>query len=558
MKKPGKKIEEVHYWEAMADSLVALLLCVLLVVALLVFYLVRIPDSENVDTEYGDRYEETTAYDDGGGGYVSGAVDNTAGDGWEDTDAHDAGNNEAGTTETETTTVEEEDGYHSEFEDPDPGAGLGEGTDKASVLVQVVDGETGRTVKQEGIKFELYDRDSQLQILSTYYPEKTEFSVFETDQNGEFYLPEKIMLSTYYLQELTAVSGYDLADRTEFEVKTTTDWADPLLVTIPIYPARNSLRVQLVDEESGKALSGATFDVVASGDIITKDGTVRYKSGDVVDTIVLDEDGYGESIQLFLGTYLLRQKTVPEYYAKIKNESSVEVYSKNSAEAQDVTEISEGRTAINVTVVDALYDSVRLEGTEFKLLTDAGETLQTFSSDASGSFTVKDLEKNTTYHLQQISALEGYEMDRSDHEISVSEDGLIEGDAEVNITIRNSTVRISVGVHDMLFRGQVSDVNMALCDAENNVIKIWNSTGVEEVITGLEPGEYRIIMAGNDSQAAAIMVEKTSQLQEYNFSYLSTTDLATIAALAIVILGAAVIINIVLRRRKRNRKKEEE
>ena len=49
--------------------------------------------------------------------------------------------------------------------------------------------------------------------------------------------------------------------------------------------------------------AAAPSRVVAAEDIATLDGTVRYTAGQVVDTIECDEEGYGESQELYLGTY---------------------------------------------------------------------------------------------------------------------------------------------------------------------------------------------------------------------------------------------------------------
>ena len=53
-KKQKRNYNEVNYWESMADSMVGLLLCVLLITMLLIIYLVRIPDEEFVDPDPGD------------------------------------------------------------------------------------------------------------------------------------------------------------------------------------------------------------------------------------------------------------------------------------------------------------------------------------------------------------------------------------------------------------------------------------------------------------------------------------------------------------------------
>ena len=47
-------------------------------------------------------------------------------------------------------------------------------------------------------------------------------------------------------------------------------------------------------------LSGAVFQVIASKDIVTADGTVRANAGDVVAEIITDENGYAVVLVVFI------------------------------------------------------------------------------------------------------------------------------------------------------------------------------------------------------------------------------------------------------------------
>lgn len=61
-------------------------------------------------------------------------------------------------------------------------------------------------------------------------------------------------------------------------------------------------------------LSGAVFQVIASEDIITADGTVRANAGDVVAEITTDENGYAETDLLYLGKYEVKEIKAPDGY----------------------------------------------------------------------------------------------------------------------------------------------------------------------------------------------------------------------------------------------------
>lgn len=550
MKKHKRKYDEVNYWESMADSMVGLLLFVLLILLLLIMYVVQLPDDD-----LGNTYQQNTVVDDGGGNY--GNYDESDEDGDTYNDDHDSGSDldEGGGG---TGGAGDTDDEKNKFEDPDPGAGNGEGSNKAAVYVQVVDEETGVTIKKKGIEFELYGSGSALQVLSTYYPKKTDYKKYQTDESGVFYLPEKLYLASYYLHALSTIKGYDIADNVNFTLNEAYDWDDPYILTVPMHPSKNIIRVQLVDKDNGENISDATFDVIASENIVTQDGTTRYREGDVVDTIELDENGYGESKEIYLGKYQLRQNKVPEFYAKTSEDTAVEVKSKTEAAVPAVTEITEEKTSVTVSLTDALYDTKYISGAKFELSAESGGKSETYKTDDKGRFTITDLKKNTTYHIKQVSAVSDYEMSNEDYSFTVNGDGLIDGKETEEIKVTNRIIRISVGIKDKLFRGQVSDVNIAIHDAEDNTVKVWDSTGLEQTIEGLTPGEYMVIINGNKDQAQKIRVEDKTELQAFSFEQWTVADIGAIIGVSFVVIGMIVILVIVGKRRRQRKIEDKE
>ena len=72
-------------------------------------------------------------------------------------------------------------------------------------------------------------------------------------------------------------------------------------------------------------LSGAVFQVIASEDIITLDGTIRANAGDVVAEITTDENGYAETDLLYLGKYEIVEASAPYGYVKNSEIQAVEL-----------------------------------------------------------------------------------------------------------------------------------------------------------------------------------------------------------------------------------------
>ena len=553
MKKSKRKITEVSYWESMADSMVALLLCILLIMMLLMLYLVRIEDNKKVDDQFGYRYNEYDDPYDGDNNQNYEHVDDEAGDTY-DRDNNDGGGGGYGGGGGDG------DGTDTEafpYEDPDPGAGEGEGLDRAAVFVQVIDGETERSIKKAGITFELYDTDALLQTLNTYYPKKISYKEYKTDSTGVFYLPEKIFLDTYYLHCLTAVPGYDTADNCYFEIDQAYDWDDPFVVNVRLYPSKSAIELHLKDASNGQAISGATFQVIAAENITTADGTLRYRENSVVDNIVIGSDGTGKSKDLYLGSYLLRQSVVPDYYAKIEKDELVTLQTRTAAKQQEVVNLYEEKTSVEIAAVDELYDTVPLTNVSFTLRTDEGTVLQRFTTDEQGRFTVSSLKKNTTYRIRQETVLDGYQKQTEDLTFWVSGEGYIDGAVNAAMQVQNRTLRISVGVQDMLFRNFVSDVNLALIDSDGNVVKNWSSTGMEQTIEGLASGEYKLVMGGNQDEAITILVENKAELQEFRLERWTTVDIATLIAVSVIGVGLLVLLIWLLKNHKFKKKGSE-
>lgn len=534
MKKKNRKTTEVSYWESMADSMVALLLCILLIMLLLMLFLVRIEDNRMVDDELGIDYGGYTDPDAGGGNRDNGRIDDEDGDSYttENEDGGGGGGEEGGG----------EDDADEEFEDPDPGAGEGDGSDRAAVFVQVMDGETNRTIKKEGITFELYSRNAALQVLNTYYPKKISYKQYKTDNQGVFFLPERIRLGDYYLRCLTAVTGYDTGKDTYFLIDQSYEWEDPYVLNVKLYPSKSVIEVHYKDETDGKALSDGEFQVVAAENITTADGTLRYREGSVVDSVQIGSDGVGQSKELYLGSYLLRQSAVPTYYGKTEREQSVTLKPRTAAKRQESVEILGAKTTLTLTATDELYESSPLADVRFTLRESNGSIVGRLTTNEQGRFTVSNLKKNTMYSIRQESELPGYTRYGTDLTFRVDGDGYINGTTNAEMKVTNRTLRLSVGVQDQLFRGLVSDVNLALMDADGNVVKNWSSSGMEQTIEGLAPGEYKLIVGGNQEKAASIIVENIPEIQQVRLSRWTTADIAGLTAGVAVIIGLIVVL----------------
>ncbi|MDO4557040.1 MAG: SpaA isopeptide-forming pilin-related protein, partial [Lachnospiraceae bacterium] len=292
MKKNRREEEPVTFWKSAVDMFSALLLVVLMILMLFMLNVLENEEYTDYFSKNSDREETIIDHEEEDITIVN------------DSDKEDIGSAGGGGDDGGS-----EDGETSQ---PEDGIGIGDqDLSKAAVYAVVVDAETGNALEEQGILFELYNAENTRVVLNTYYPEMIRYEQFTTTADGSFYLPEKVNLGTFYFKELTEPVGYDKAEDTSFILEEAYDWSDPYIVYIPVSPSKNTISVQLTDSNTGDGITGASWKVIAEEDIVTVDGTTRAVKGDVVDTIECDENGYGESTELYLGKYKLQQKDIP-------------------------------------------------------------------------------------------------------------------------------------------------------------------------------------------------------------------------------------------------------
>ena len=552
--------EDMNYWQPTSDLFSTLTMILLLVILMLGLYLVQIPEYRLPDPEAGNTYSDDGGEDDGGGADHTATPSPTA-FAWDPS----GGSNTPFPDVTITPTVTPEPTLTPTpvwFTSRDAGGGDGGGEDpdkgmKSAVYVMLVDGQTDNIIKEANVQFELYEDDGALMVLNSYYPEWETYRTYETTESGYFYLPEKIPLGSYELHELTEAEGYELAENQKFDLEEVWDWDNPYVVRVPVYPSRNVIRVQARDAETGIGLAGASFEVIAAESIITADGTTRYRSGETVGEIVCDESGYGESEEMYLGSYTLRQAEIPPYYAGLREDIPVTVERKTNV-GSTMCNIDYSRTRVQLTVVDELYLVRGISGAVFQVSTSqAGVLPKEYTTNSNGIITLEELEKGTVYTIRQTGTVGDFLPAKEETVVTVSSDGYIDDETETDITLMNRMIRVFIGIKDEFSNTQVQDVKLSLYDSADNLIRSWTTTGTELGITNLQPGPYYIIKDGDESNRYDIQVLDQPEIQTIMLqtSYLMKYIIIGVAAvLTLVILTVTIIL--LIRRRKKQKKIE--
>ena len=340
--------------------------------------------------------------------------------------------------------------------------------------MKVIDGETRRAIREEGVTFIFLDEHRNQIGLNAYYPEAITFLEYKTSELGVFYLPEKIDLGQYTLSQMSEPEGYDISKDINFTITEDHDWSEPYIIEVELYPSRNVIDVKNVDAVTGKPVGGGRYDVYAVEDIITKDGTLRYTAGSIVDHIICDGSGNGSSKELYLGEYSLQQREPPQYYARILEPVESTLEKKQETKTSTAHTMYCHRTTVNVNVRDALYGTIPIPGASFRVTDRPGTASFDVSSDENGQIRMDELTKNTTYTLKQLTTAEGYRHDGGEYSFTVANDGRIDGETTTEIQVSNHTIRLAVTIRDALLRNQVTDYNVTLYSQNDEIVKIWN------------------------------------------------------------------------------------
>ena len=233
-------------------------------------------------------------------------------------------------------------------------------------LVKIVkkDAETGNIIPVLGIGFKVWDCQNECYVEQTInYPTQITIDTYYTDESGSLMMPSELVYGNYELHEVQTANGYVLdetpvlfaidgqeevitvekfntAQKGKISVRKTGDIFTRVNKASSAYTNEDGNLIENPTTytpvfETGN-LAGAVFQVIASEDIITADGTVRAKAGDVVAEITTDENGYAETDLLYLGKYEVKEITAPNGYVLNSKSQFIElVYAGQEIEVRD-------------------------------------------------------------------------------------------------------------------------------------------------------------------------------------------------------------------------------
>ena len=223
---------------------------------------------------------------------------------------------------------------------------------KSSIEIVKKDAETSAVIPLAGAGFQVRSKvTGELITQHLTYPTPVDIDTFYTDTTGKLMLPEPLPYGDYELIEVQAPSGYVLAKE---PVAFTVDGTQSL-VTVECYDTAQKGQItinktgemfQSVTETDGiyqpvyadGGLVGAVYALTAAEDIYTPDGTLRLAAGELAAELTTGEDGTAISEPLYLGHYLLTERTAPEGH--VLDETPIEVELTYAGQEVEVTQTS--------------------------------------------------------------------------------------------------------------------------------------------------------------------------------------------------------------------------
>jgi uncharacterized surface anchored protein len=188
------------------------------------------------------------------------------------------------------------------------------------------DAESGKIIPLAGTAVKIRNADTgEWVVQHLNYPSPIDIDTFVTDATGTLMLPEPLPFGNYELYEQQSPWGYVLdKEPVPFVVDGSQD-----VITVEKYniPQKGTITVskegevfRSVTEAGGlyqpqyevQGQPGAVYDITALEDIVTPDGTVHLKAGELAATLTTGNDGTAALEPLYLGRYQVLERIAPE------------------------------------------------------------------------------------------------------------------------------------------------------------------------------------------------------------------------------------------------------
>ena len=355
---------------------------------------------------------------------------------------------------------------------------------KGKIQIRKIDAETKRTIPIEGISFRILDKKTG----------KVTAENLKTDRNGWIQVDQMLPFGTYILEEITPPDGYKKGKSLEFTV----DSEEIITVTYENIPKKGKIKIKKKKAGSKILLSDVVFVILAKEDIVTGDGSIRLKKGEIADTIVTDQNGTAVSKELYPGLYEIQEKRQKPGYSRNMQGKEIRIEKDTEKEIELIVENHPTSAKIKKIDEDLKTD---LEGVVFFIWRE-GEEKKEFTTDKNGEIYLEELVPGR-YYLEEKKPPKGYLLTEQRLSFVVDKDGKIEGKNEWEYELSNTKMKPDIKV------AKLANKTTGVILEEGR----YQGKKISGIYTANEIVEYKILIT-NSGNTAVKEIKVNDKVQE--------------------------------------------
>lgn len=429
---------------------------------------------------------------------------------------------------------------------------------KAEINIYKTDTETGKRIPAAGVEFKIKDSEGNYVTQTVTYPKKYTTDTFITDEEGSVHLPEPLVFGNYSIVEITAPYGYVLKD-TEIPIN-----VDGTATEIFMNFDNKTQKGQVYVEKYGEVFTGATseetdygtlytptytsqyldgvtYEITAREDIVTPEGTIWFKAGEIVDTFTTLADSVTTSALLQLGSYSIKEISTKEGY--VLDTTSYDFDIEYAGQLIDVVEIKQSynneRQKLNLDITktfednpDGAYKDV-LFGIYTKEDFVINDELVIPKDGLVGTITIDENGKNIEqydlpigdYYIKELTTGIAFKLDEEEHNFTFAYTDTSEATVNVSLNLNNEKRRLNLEVNkidanhndyylngaifevydktlnkyvttlctgNLMIKGDVADEEYEISKDKDfsEIIKVVKTDSNKEIILDLDDGTY--------------------------------------------------------------------
>lgn len=315
----------------------------------------------------------------------------------------------------------------------------------------------------------------------------------------------QLPVGNYIISESNTIPGYIVSDKVfSFEVKKDGQVENNTTIDLGQFENKVETGTASLDKvgvgvcpkqkDCSESLANVKFEIYRD---IDEDSVLSDDELVAIDTIVTDENGHGQSGQLKLGHYYLKEVENPNPNYKI-SDTTYEFWIEDSSDVKinDGVAITNqeklGQIKFNKSGQVSLEseETKSIEGAEYTLYDSENKKLETAVTDKQGSGSFNNLSLGT-YYIGESKAPNGYVLDPTKVKVEVDEQSYKQP-IELEFTDQLITNHISITKVDAAGGAELPGASLEVIDKSNDeVVESWISTD-EAYEFEISSGDYKI------------------------------------------------------------------